>query len=74
MLAALALISALAAEPAAATPAKPPAAESEKPAKLGQVCTTRKVGKILGREVTHVKCDDAKPAPAPQAPALGIPR
>lgn len=76
MLAALALIAALAAGPATATPepAKPPAAASEKPAKPEQVCTTRKVGKVLGHEVTHVKCDDAKPAPAPPAPALAAPR
>lgn len=76
MLAALALISALAAEPAVANPEppKPPAAAPEKPAKPEQVCTTRKVGKVFGHEVTHVKCDDVKPAKVPPAPSLGAPR
>ena len=43
------------------------AAADAKPEKPHQVCVTAKVGRLFGHDVTHVKCEDAKPAPAKPA-------
>lgn len=58
------------AQPTDVAPPKPPApeqaAKSAPDGKAAPVCTVRKVGKILGHEVTHKKCVDPKskqPAP-----------
>lgn len=80
MLVMFAAIAALAAatppvEPATTASTKAPAPREAAPqgttnapaAKPAQVCTVRKVGKILGHAVTHKKCVDAKPASAPSA-------
>ena len=53
----------LAAAVTAAEPAKPPV--EAKAGKPEQVCVTRKVGRVFGHDITHVKCEDAKPAPKP---------
>lgn len=75
MLTILAVIAALAAEsppaqPTGVAPPKPPGVEqtakSAPEGKAAAVCTVRKIGKILGHEVTHKKCVDPKskqPAP-----------
>ncbi|RAK66479.1 hypothetical protein [Phenylobacterium kunshanense] len=71
MLTILAAIAAIAAappptQPTEVPPPKPPGAEqgakSRPDGKPASVCTVKKVGKILGHEVTHKKCVDPKPA------------
>ena len=68
MLAVLAFAAALAtaAPGASADAAKPTpvAAKVAKAKKTDQVCVTKKAGRLFGHDVTHVKCEDAKPAPA----------
>ena len=41
----------------------PPAAAKATPKKAAQTCETKKVGRLFGHDVTHLKCEDAKPAP-----------
>lgn len=69
ILTSLAVLAAAASEPAA--PPKPgsaPAKTSVAPAKKpNENCVVVKKRMILGHEVTHVKCEDPKPAPKPAA-------
>jgi len=70
MLVILTSLIALASGPATDAPKPDAPAAVAKPAKAKpeQTCVVTKKGKLFGHEVTHTKCEDAKPKPLP-APA-----
>jgi hypothetical protein len=67
MILALSLAMMLAGAQPAAETAKPAPAAEAKAEKPHQVCVTRKVGRLFGHDITHVKCEDAKHEPAKPA-------